>query len=71
MLKEAAREVYEARGTALLAVASCRHTHMYNFDSTHALVEALAEQAVATHALEEALARQTAKIQLVKTLGRD
>ena len=70
MLKEAAREVYEARGTALLAVASCRHTHMYNFDSTHALVEALAEQAVATHALEEALARQTAKIQLVKTLGR-
>ena len=37
---------------------------------THDLVEALAEQAVATHALDEALARQTAKIQLVKTLGR-
>ena len=45
-------------------------THMHKSD-THDLVEALAEQAVATHALDEALARQTAKIQLVKTLGRD
>ena len=70
MLKEAAREVYKARGSALFAVASCRHTHMHKSD-THDLVEALAEQAVATHALDEALARQTAKIQLVKTLGRD
>ena len=72
MLKEAAREVYKARGSALFAVASCRHTHMHKSDTTrtHDLVEALAEQAVATHALDEALARQTAKIQLVKTLGR-
>ena len=54
MLKEAAREVYNARGSALLAVASCRSTHMYKSDmqySTHALVEALAEQAVARRTL--------------------
>ena len=73
MLKEAAREVYWARGRALRAVGLCRTKHMYKSEmqcSTHDLVEALAEQAVRTHALEEALARQTAKIQLVKTLGR-
>ena len=70
MLKEAAREVYWARGRALRAVGLCRTKHMYTSEmqcSTHDLVEALA---VRTHALEEALARQTAKIQLVKTLGR-
>ena len=70
MLKEAAREVYWARGRALGAVGLCRTKHMEMQCSTHDLVEALAEQAVRTHALEEALARQTAKIQLVKTLGR-
>ena len=70
MLKEAAREVYWARGRALGAVGCCRAKHMEMQWSTHDLVEALADQAVRTHALEEALARQTAKIQLVKTLGR-
>ena len=70
MLKEAAREVYWARGRALGAVGLCRTKHMEMQCSTHDLVEALADQAVRTHALEEALARQTAKIQLVKTLGR-
>ena len=70
MLKEAAREVYWARGRALGAVGCCRAKHMETQWSTHDLVEALADQAVRTQALEEALARQTAKIQLVKTLGR-
>ena len=70
MLKEAAREVYWARGRALGAVGCCRAKHMEMQRSTHDLVEALADQAVRTQALEEALARQTAKIQLVKTLGR-
>ena len=70
MLKEAAREVYWARGRALGAVGCCRAKHMEMQWSTHDLVEALADQAVRTQALEEALARQTAKIQLVKTLGR-
>ena len=69
MLKEAARQVYRARGSALSAVMKCRRTHMHKSD-TYDLVEALAEQAVATHALDEALARQTAKIQLIKTFGR-
>ena len=69
MLKEAARQVYRARGSALSAVIKCRRTHMHKSD-TYDLVEALAEQAVATHALDEALARQTAKIQLIKTFGR-
>ena len=31
ILKEAAREVYRARGSALFAVASCRHTHIPMF----------------------------------------
>ena len=70
MLKEAAREVYWARGRALGAVGCCRAKHMETQWSTHDLVEALADQAVRTQALEEALARQTAKTQLVKTLGR-
>ena len=58
MLKEAAREVYNARGSALLAVASCRSTHTYKSDmqySTHALPfgrgAKVAEQAVARRTL--------------------
>ena len=78
MLKEAAREVYKARGRALAAVIMCRYEHIHQISataagkqySTHDLVEALAVQAAATHAFDEALARLNAKIQLVKTLRR-
>ena len=65
MLKEAAREVYKARGRALAAVIMCRYEHIHQISataagkqySTHDLVEALAVQAAATHAFDEALAR--------------
>ena len=69
MLKEAAHQVYEARGAAFRALFSCRSKHQRKA-STAVLDDALATQAATTHALDEALAQQAAKTQLVKALGR-
>ena len=69
MLKEAAHQVYEARGTAFRALFSCRSKHQRKAVAA-VLDDALATQAVTTHALDEALAQQAAKTQLVKALGR-
>ena len=69
MLKEAAHQVYEARGAAFRALFSCRSKHRRKA-FTAVLDDALATQAATTHALDEALAQQAAKTQLIKALGR-